>query len=385
MVLKCKCKCKNYEHSLKCRRLHKARVFKHWLINFNMLDSLRVFKHWLLHLDSRAFFRKGSDYLVKKINQTPFTKKIFDSLNILIFDLFGYKLGVLYHHPPKEWDPCFRLMENNIPTQEIKVSIVTPSYKQGNFLERTIVSVLSQDYPHLEYIIQDGGSDDCTHDVINKYINRIDSFSSFSDGGQSNAINLGFKKATGEIMMWLNSDDLLLPGALNTVVNFFSSHPNVDVLYGNRLLIDENDMQIGVWVLPDSHDAEAIQWADFIPQETLFWRRSAWEKVGSSIDTNFKFAMDWDLLLRFQDAQLNIHHIPNFLGAFRIHPQQKSSALINEVGRNEMSVLRKRNFGRIPSDKEIYDAVTPFLVKHRKAHLKWLFKKQKIRLQELTK
>jgi len=340
----------------------------------HLLHKARQLKHWFFHINKRKYLRERFPHLGKFICSHPATKKINADLLNYKFQLFGIKLGVLLHHPPKTWDPFFSKITPKLITKTPKVSIVTPSYQQGEFIARTIDSILSQGYSNLEYIIQDGGSKDDTCNVVEQYQGRICSFTSFPDGGQSNAINLGFQKATGEIMGWLNSDDLLLPGALNTVVDFFNSHPKADVVYGNRLLIDENDKQIGVWILPNHHDSEALQWADYIPQETLFWRRSAWVKIGSCIDTDFKFAMDWDLLLRLQNAQLNICHIPNFLGAFRVHSQQKSSANIHDLGRREMNILRERNLGRLPSDQEIYDAVTPFLKKHRAAHFRWLIK-----------
>jgi len=164
-------------------------------------------------------------------------------------------------------------------------------------------------------------------------------------------------------MAWLNSDDLLLPGALACVANYFARHPEVDVVYGNRLLIDEDDMEIGRWILP-GHDNEVLSWVDYVPQESLFWRRSIWEKVGGNVDESFRFAMDWDLLLRFRDAGAQFAHIPCFLGAFRVHAQQKSSAAMSDVGVPEMNRIRERILGRVPSMKEIQKAVKPFLARH---------------------
>lgn len=244
-----------------------------------------------------------------------------------------------------------------------KFSIVTPSFQQGDYIERTIRSILDQGYPNLEYFVQDGGSKDGTVTVLKKYEGKLSGWISEKDCGQSQAINLGLAKTSGEIMAWLNSDDLLLPGALAIVADYFNSHPEVDVVYGNRLLIDENDMQIGRWIMP-GHDSEVLSWVDYVPQETLFWRRSIWDKVGGQIDESFRFAMDWDLLVRFRDAGATFAHIPCFLGAFRIHEQQKTSAAINEIGHQEMDRIRERLLGRVPSRKEIRKAVIPFLLKH---------------------
>lgn len=255
-------------------------------------------------------------------------------------------IGVLHQYDPK---PC------NLPASyyEVKkliqpapvISIVTPSYNYARFIERTLKSVLNQGYPELEYIIQDGGSTDGTVEIVKKYEHRLKHFESRKDNGQSHAINLGFQHATGEIMAYLNADDVLLPGTLDYVANYFTTHPDVDVVYGHRLIINEDDLVIGDWIMPP-HDNEALRWADYIPQETLFWRRRIWEKVGGKVDENFQFAMDWDLLLRFQEAGAKFKRLPRFLAAFRVHTEQKTSAQISEVGKKEVDQLRLRNFGR---------------------------------------
>ena len=130
-------------------------------------------------------------------------------------------------------------------------SIVTPSFNQGQFLEETIRSVLDQNYPRLEYVIQDGGSTDESVKVIEKYRGRLAHAESRKDKGQGHAINLGFAHATkGDIMAYLNSDDLLLPGSLNYVAAYFERHPKVDVVYGHRVVINEGSREIARWVLP---------------------------------------------------------------------------------------------------------------------------------------
>lgn len=248
---------------------------------------------------------------------------------------------------------------NRYPT----ISIVTPSYGQGEFIEQTLRSVLDQNYPALEYYVQDGGSKDNTLEVLQRYADRIDGWESAKDNGQSHAINLGMVKTSGEIMAWLNSDDLLMPGALARVAEFFEQHPEVDVVYGNRLICDEHGDEIGRWLMP-SHDDDVLSWADFVPQETMFWRRRIWEKAGGRIDDSFRFAMDWDLLVRFRQAGAKFAHIPEFLGVFRVHSQQKTSAVIHDVGIKEMNRIRERVLGRIPTRREIRKAVRPFLIRH---------------------
>lgn len=274
------------------------------------------------------------------------------------------RLGKLNQYPPR----ALRLPKSYQKTITLaetpQVSIVTPSFRQAAFISRTIQSVLNQDYPDLEYFVQDGGSDDGTVEILNSVENSLAGWESKPDSGQSHAINQGFAHTSGDIMAWLNSDDLLLPGAIHTVVQYFNLHPQVDVVYGNRLLIDENDREIGRWVLP-GHDNEVLSWVDFIPQETLFWRRRIWDRVGSQVDESFRFAMDWDLLVRMRDLGAKFAHIPRFLGAFRIHEHQKTSANINEIGHQEMDRIRKRLLGEVPEYKEVRKAIFPYLLKHK--------------------
>jgi Glycosyl transferase family 2 len=278
-------------------------------------------------------------------------------------DAFKPKIGVLYHHPPiplQAWGtPSSGKLNFDLPT----ISIVTPSFGQGKFIARTIDSVLNQGYKNLEYFVQDGGSKDETVGVLKSYPEHRMTWVSEADTGQSQAINRAFKKTSGSIMAWLNSDDLLMPGTLDYVANYFAKNPEVDVVYGHRVLIDEQDREIGRWILP-AHDDKVLSWADFVPQETLFWRRSLWDKVGGQIDESFRFAMDWDLLIRFRDAGARMQRLPFFLGAFRIHEAQKTSAAINSIGMAEMDRLRERCLGRQPSDIEIRSAIGPYMVRH---------------------
>lgn len=244
-----------------------------------------------------------------------------------------------------------------------KISIVTPSFGQGEFIEQTLLSVLDQNYPALEYFVQDGGSTDSTVEVLTRFHSRLTGWESAKDKGQSHAINLGLSRTTGEIMAWLNSDDFLMPGVLARVADFFARHPEIDVVYGDRLICDSDGQEIGRWIMPD-HDDEILSWVDYVPQETMFWRRSIWEKAGGQIDESFRFAMDWDLLVRFREAGAKFAHIPEFFGVFRVHQQQKTSAIIAEVGMKEMDRIRERLLGRVPSRREVRNAVRPYLLKH---------------------
>ncbi len=263
------------------------------------------------------------------------------------------RLGLLEQYPPrplKVQEPFpASVRDEELPL----ISIVTPSYMQGKFIERTIQSVLSQNYPKLEYIIQDGGSTDTTLEVIRKYQSQLTYFSSEPDQGQADAINKGFSHASGEILAWINSDDMLTPQALHYIGSYFAQNPDVDVIYGHRIVVDAVDREIGRWVVP-SHSRSGIIWADYVPQETLFWRRSLL-KGQPPLDQNFSFALDWDFILRLEEAGAQFKRLPYYLGYFRIHDQQKTSLLINETGLLEMNRIRERIHGHQPTDKEISD------------------------------
>ena len=216
----------------------------------------------------------------------------------------------------------------------------------------------------LQYVVQDGGSTDRSVDVIRQYEAQLAHWESGPDRGQAHAINLGMQRATGEIMAYLNSDDLIMPGALCYVANYFSRHPEVDVVYGHRILVNESGDEIGRWVLPP-HDDRALPWADYIPQETMFWRRRAWDIAGGKIDESFQFAMDWDLILRFREAGLRFARVPRFLGAFRVTEAQKTASLIQTVGKREMDRLRLRALGRVPTPREIHKVLKPYYRRQR--------------------
>ena len=280
-------------------------------------------------------------------NQAPVQTKqkmpVWDTLVKRMYSSFlkkGHraKPGVLQQHAPRpmtlEKFPRPRLASRKLPT----IAIVTPSYMQGRFVEQTLLSVIDQGYPKLRYAVQDAGSTDETVEILKKHSSRITSWISQPDTGQARAVACGFEKITGDVMAWLNSDDLVMPGALRFVGEYFRRHPEVDVIYGHRVVIDENGQEIGRWVLPP-HDPEVLRSIDYVPQETLFWRASLWRKVGG-ISTNFRFALDWDLLLRFQQAGANIVRLPYYLGCFRVHTLQKTSAQMETIGNQEVTFLR---------------------------------------------
>lgn len=231
------------------------------------------------------------------------------------------------------------------------ISIVTPSYNQAHMLERTIRSVLDQNYPRLQFVVQDGGSKDHSVEIIKRYASRLHHWESCSDEGQAHAIQMGFARTTGDVMGWLNSDDILMPGALWDIARFFQKNKNVDVAYGHRVIIDEDDRKIGQWVLP-ANTHKYLPYADYLAQESVYWTRRIWDKVGG-VDRSFQFAMDWDLFLRFWRASGRFQRIPKSIGAFRIHSAQKTSSIINDVGAREMDRLRRRELGHVPHPQEL--------------------------------
>jgi glycosyltransferase involved in cell wall biosynthesis len=229
------------------------------------------------------------------------------------------------------------------PDPSPSISIVTPSLNHREFVGRTIQSVLGQAYPRLQYVVMDGGSTDGTREVIEGHADRLHHFESGPDGGQAAAINAGFAHSDGEIMGWLNSDDLLLPGALAYVARVFGEHPEMDLVYGHRILLDEQDRDIGLWVTP-AYSPDLIRWFDYLPQEAVFWRRRLWERAGG-IDETIGVAFDWDLFLRFQGTGATIRRVSRFLGGFRLHPGQRTR-VHHEAAQDELAAIRERWNGR---------------------------------------
>jgi glycosyltransferase involved in cell wall biosynthesis len=222
-----------------------------------------------------------------------------------------------------------------------RISLVTPSYNQARFIGWTVRSAFLQRYPELEYVLMDGGSTDGTMDVLAPYADRFAYLVSERDKGQSDAIHRGFARCTGEIMAYLNSDDMLAPGTLRFVAQFFRDHPDVDVVYSHRCTVDELNKVLWYWLLPEHDDWYMSRW-DLIPQETCFWRRRLFEKVGN-IDPSFRFAMDYDLFVRFmREAPGRTVRVNRFLGVFRQHDEAKTTRLMETVGAEEIRRVWQR-------------------------------------------
>jgi len=203
------------------------------------------------------------------------------------------------------------------------VSIVTPSYNQAKFLERTIQSVLDQDYPNLEYYVIDGGSNDGSVEIIKRYQDRLAGWLSENDQGQTDAINKGFSLCQGEIMAWLNSDDIYLPGAISSAVNFLQENTGVGMVYGDTDLIDRDGRLIGKFNAQQTSYQRMMRGGVYIPQPAAFWRRDLWEQAGP-LDPSLYFAMDYDLWVKFAKIS-NIRYNPQTWAAFRIHSEGKTT------------------------------------------------------------
>ncbi|MGC9000838.1 glycosyltransferase family 2 protein [Caldisericum sp.] len=214
-----------------------------------------------------------------------------------------------------------------------KISIVTPSYNQAEFLERTILSVLNQNYPNLEYIIIDGGSTDGSVEIIKKYEKYLSYWVSEKDRGQAHALNKGFEKAAGDLVGWQNSDDIYLPYSFFEVVDAWKKYPDYDVVYGNVYLIDENDNILrDMRYIPFNLDY-LIYYDWNLSSQGVFWKRSLFDKIGYL--ENYPVCFDLDWFIRLGKTTKKFKFIRKFLGGYRIHSRSKFSL----IKRNEREPL----------------------------------------------
>jgi len=204
-----------------------------------------------------------------------------------------------------------------------RISIVTPSYNQGKFIEATIQSVLEQGYPNLEYIIMDGGSKDNSVEIIRRYEKHLAYWVSEKDQGASDAIVKGFSRATGSILAYLNSDDIYLPGSLKAIGEAMTDS-SVDVAYGNMYWVDTQGAVIGEQRQTPFMPLAYLYGGSTLQQPATFWKRDLYIKCGQ-MDPSYRFAFDTDLFVRFALHGARFKHINQFLASFRIHPQSKSS------------------------------------------------------------
>jgi glycosyltransferase involved in cell wall biosynthesis len=236
------------------------------------------------------------------------------------------------------------------------VTIITPSYNQGRFIEETINSVLSQDYSNIEYIVVDGGSSDNTIDILRKYDGKL-TWISEKDNGQSDAINKGFKMATGEIVAWLNSDDTYEPGAVSAAVNYFINNPDCVLVYGEGDITDEFSNKVKRFEATQDFDLWMLVnvW-DYIMQPTTFFKRESLEKV-DYLDVNLYWCMDWDLWIKLASIG-EVGYLNQVLANSREYAETKTSTggwkRLSEIGQ----LMRKYSNKKYPYGYFLYLAST---------------------------
>lgn len=205
-----------------------------------------------------------------------------------------------------------------------KISIVTPSYNQGEFLEQTILSVLGQNYPNLEYIIIDGNSTDNSVEIIKKYEKHLKYWVSEPDNGQSEAINKGFSYTSGEILAWINSDDMYLPGVFNLIIEHITPK-KIGILFGNCIHISHQNNKLlshGSDVVSSYHSTK-LEETDFIIQPSSFWTRETWLKVGK-LNEDMHYGFDWEWFLRAKKINIPFYPISKPISIYRIHDAHKT-------------------------------------------------------------
>jgi len=226
-----------------------------------------------------------------------------------------------------------------------KISIVVPSYNQSQFLERTILSILNQNYPNLEFIIIDGASTDGSVEIIKKYEKYLTYWASKKDKGQSDALNKGFKRATGEIVGWQNSDDIYLPGVFYKVIQSFKENPKVDIIYGNRFDINENDNIIG--------ESRFTRFSRIVYQyegislgtQSTFWKRNLFSEIGY-FNLNFRFAMDQEFFLKAALKGAKFKFLSCYLGAMRRHRTAKTEMFLGSPPHQKELKKIDKEYGR---------------------------------------
>lgn len=224
-----------------------------------------------------------------------------------------------------------------------RITVVTPSFNQVDFIEATITSVLNQSYPNLEYIIVDGGSSDGSKQIIERFADRLSWWCSEPDRGQAHAIRKGFDRATGEILCWLNSDDVFLPGALKAIGEYFASHPGTEAVSCGAVTIDGEDRLVRtnrcVYSLgvPASFARLLYYGQAGIVQCATFWRKSAYDAVGG-VDAEYRFIMDLDLFVRLAKRR-RFGVLRQIVACYRVHPAAKGSN-IQDVHASELASFR---------------------------------------------
>jgi len=268
-----------------------------------------------------------------------------------------------------------------------KISIITPNYNGAAYLEETIQSVLNQGYENLEYIIIDGGSTDGSVDIIRKHESRLAYWVSEPDAGLYHAIQKGFEKSTGDIMAWINSDDKYHPGAFSIVTELFGQFSQIEWLQGIPSVYDEKGRTVMVdhsksWCKADVYSGR-YQW---IQQESTFWRRSLWEKAGSTLDTSLKYAADFELWLRFfRHAEL--YSLKALLSGFRFRSANQISQDFHQEYVQEVLNSIEKEVSNLPYSyqfklKEIIDFNNNLQAISNKFFRSWYFRRNYKRIKK---
>ena len=223
------------------------------------------------------------------------------------------------------------------------VSIVTPCYNMARYVEQTVRSVLDQDYPHIEYIVMDGGSTDGTLEILKKYEGRARIYSE-PDQGAADAVNRGFERSRGSLLAFLNADDYYLPGAVATAARSLVAHPEVAGVYGEGLWVDQQGRTIGEYPTAP-FDAALLNEECFICQPAAFFRRSAFQQAGG-LDTSLQFAFDYDLWIRLARRH-SMLKLDARLAASRMHRENKTLGARRRVFTETIAILRK-HYGYVP-------------------------------------
>jgi glycosyltransferase involved in cell wall biosynthesis len=233
-----------------------------------------------------------------------------------------------------------------------RITVVTPSFNQGQFLEETILSVLGQNYQDLEYIIIDGGSSDNSVEIISKYADRLAHWESEPDRGQAHAINKGFARATGEILCWINSDDFFLPNVFNQLPSLFRGGA-AELVYGKCLLFDGGRKWAVIREPPSPFDRELYGAVAFFDQPSTFWSRRLWEETGM-LDETMHYGFDWEWFNRAADLG-EFKATSLMVSAYRFHRAQKTGGGDLERRRKEIREI----VGRYANQNwvEVYKAV----------------------------
>ncbi len=224
-----------------------------------------------------------------------------------------------------------------------KFSIVTPSYNQGHFIDRTVQSVLSQN-ADFDYSVMDGGSTDETVSVLDGYRGRLQYVSEL-DRGQADAVNKGIRRSNSEIIGWLNSDDVYYPDTLKHVEAFFDAHPDVDFVYGNAYHIDEHDEILEPYYT-EPFDFDRLMDVCFLCQPAVFFRRRVVDKIGA-LDADLQYCMDYEYWLRAAKNGLVFAHIPEYLAGSRMYEDNKTMSAVVKV-HTEINDVFRRHFGKVP-------------------------------------